>query len=451
MPIETREKPIRLLGWRKDFHRHIEGGLFLLQLVQIAQEFGVGFSNETVVTIQEQLDILRGKVADTTGKKESKSIERFIRLLSTRWMRLIIAKIMVRPDLDDLTAQKNVSDCVARFIEVAVEHGVKVERLSLLNLLYCPLSLAVDGDLEDPQRITGELLKEEVISYQALASLKDHKKRGITWKQYVEIASKKRAYLEEKYGIRLILTTSFRKDRDQRKLQDPAWIADAGDFLDIAFISEQTDCVDLCGPERKEYALEKFPDLINDFGQRTFYMSIHGGEVRFEEKEVGYANLSVITQLPNVAFIPHGVRITDRNKRAAQINANYEKHPASILLNGRSNIETGLFKRLTRHRYIINKMKLGTNAHSAIVQVFRDAVPCSDDPAVYTDQPENTMRSEFHALLKALHSLSEQLFDGERVSSLAIMKMISQSMQRQEEDFDQKLQERRQQALLQTE
>jgi len=345
---ETLHHPYKydtLTAKRVDIHRHIEGSIFIDQIVEIAKKMRVAFDSETIEFMQAKVE--QGLAVP--------SLESFIQMLSTRWLRLLIAKVMIDRRTDEKS--RAVSTTIDMFFKTVITHAFEVEELQVLNLLFSPRNLSVNGDLH-PDKLhllleTSDITPEEKRIYETLILLSEYHKypRGITWQEYTRKVGKLRRTVERKFGYkkRLTLTLSLRRNKF---LGDLDFLTDEENKyqnlrdLHHLFVAEMYDYLDICGNENDANgSLEKLFPFLASVQTLDIPTTVHVAEMTEEHKKTAESNMSHALSLPHPpSMLAHSVLLnlaTQDNDKMLRAQETIIHERLILLLNISSNMFTG--------------------------------------------------------------------------------------------------------------
>lgn len=425
--------------YKSEFHRHSEGFLYPSQLFAIAEhpEVNVGFSEQSKVEIQRIFEqTFKAQENQPPTEKKKKSLENFIARLSTRWMRLIIAKIMVHASSSD-ESRRRIRFCLSLFVDTQLKQAFDREKLTFLNLLYSPFNMVIDGDLHHDRLDKlekGSLINEERETYEALKNKDLHGEQyedyGVSWIQYAQTVHKiTTGFLEMKKNkgefYTIIKTLSLRREIElflshyptHEQLQQPSKLSllqrqayQVMNDLHRLFCDGAIDIVDICGNETLEkFKLVEMILFLLELVKRSITTSVHAGELDFlKKRKQGKENLSTALNLKNLLMIAHALRLLDKNNEKLLELAG--KIEMIIAWNLRSNKETGLSAGPKYHTAVRN--------FNELVQHNTIDVLATDDPnAISLEDELYFLVIEVDTVIQEIVTKHKKLFDRETVET----------------------------------
>ncbi|MEO8581672.1 MAG: hypothetical protein ABI425_03760 [Patescibacteria group bacterium] len=393
-----------------DLHRHVEGSVVIDALTYLAEKYGVPFTETTICRMNKNYES-----DDTRG-----SLEKFIDKLSTRWMKLLLAKIMVNTP-DAALAKKVVAECVHDFYDLMVANASNIEGLKVMNILFSPRNLAVDGDLSvekiqeylQKKDAKKDLIDEEKKVYNDWIHHCDAKK-GLSWTEYIKVVGESRKKLSKEYGMQLLITASFRRDMDSDFLRQSTYhLEKIGDELQYLFGKEYFDIVDICGLESlPQYKLWKYMRFYRQMDKRIIPISGHVAELNDKEYLMANQNLTAaVRDKPtweyNYPFriLAHAVGIAGKNVTTQRIRDDFAKKSeirgTIIALNASSNEATTVVNSALTHPlalqsfelFLKNQRPVNGNGHRKPLSL--NTVVTSDDPNAFSKIPVMSLQNEF--------------------------------------------------------
>lgn len=348
--LERHSTPDSVRGLRNKIekHGHLEGELFPSQLFAIADKLHIQISQSS----REQIQTLFNEAVKNSQNSKDNSLLKFIARLSTRWMRLFHAKIILTSSTAQ-EAQERQLELESEFVSADLEQKYRVQGLEFTNLLYSPFNMTGFGgnlsfnNLEN--LIKDSLITEERETYEELLK-KFSTNKGEYFARTVRVQSyalqiyKTATDFEEKVKaeggkFRVFKSLSLRRnDIEQEFLsKDPDTSSSANGILQMLhrlFTKGFIDAVDICGNEADErYSIEKMSDFLHGLINRKVFVTAHVGELRYTKKrKLAKKNLQAIQDLNGVKILAHGIRLLDKNNEDSFKKAGEQKQILAINL-----------------------------------------------------------------------------------------------------------------------
>ncbi len=389
-----------------DFHRHLEGALFANELIAITRNIDIPFTPKTVSFICAY---------SATGLRK-KTIEYFIRRLSTRWIRLALLKIYITHRNNPAHGKKLAATFLAQAAD-AVFAQAQNEGITTLNLLISPFAYAVDGDLSADRfaQIAIQLTHrhhppEEASLYRSWERLNQKHMRTTAFLSAGEILRciRRQADVYKAKGLTVYLTLAMRRDRDLHLIANTApWHRTATQARDL-FENHIIDLVDLCGPETNpQLAVSQFTRFFTKLTKNGTPFTIHAGELAENQADLAYQNMSDAAEL-GACMLGHAVRLLDDHPEAKRIRNLVIRKKIVILVNITSNQYTGLTHKPTQHPFLTPLFTKQPNLTRKIIFTL-----ATDDPVIFSHTPGNALANEYRKFLciTGKASLTEQQDD----------------------------------------
>lgn len=399
-----------------ELHRHFEGSVFLKRLLAIYDDH---FGSHRYTRLPE-LDVTketRDFMFQTIeeGLKE-RSLENFIKLLSTRWIRFLAVKIMLAFD-PEIAKQKLaeflkalISDVIIKAISPEGINGAEGgEGIDFLVLLICPFNMTIDGDLkaENLAKIVSanHLTPQEKETYQLWLGKPEEarKKSGVTFEEYVELISATRDEIVKKREFQhkdVAITLALRRDADFDFLTDPDKLEERALLLQKLYARKKFEFVDLCGDETKaKYGAKHAVPLFRLLKLLGVLTSWHFLELNSKKRGLTNENIEAIQELPSLTFfMNHVVRALDRFPSNTKLRKAILDQQSVITVNVSSNDKTQTVSKIESHPYIKGFSRPNQFLEQALLAF------CTDDPTILSSDWETALQVEISMVMKAVRN-----------------------------------------------